>query len=67
MEKEVKEVTVEELKKLIQSQEGEFIIRVEPGEGDADGKTESVSASTPPPRTKAQAPSPLQQSHCTSH
>ena len=30
MEKEVKEVTVEELKKLIQSQEGEFIIRVEP-------------------------------------
>ena len=43
-EKEVKEVTVEELKRLIQSQEGEFIIRVEPGEGDADGKTESVSA-----------------------
>lgn len=33
MEKEVKEVTVEELKRLIQSQEGEFIIRVEPGEG----------------------------------
>ena len=30
-------------------------------------ETESVSASTPPPRTKAQAPSPLQQSHCTSH
>ena len=44
MEKEVKEVTVEELKRLIQSQEGEFIIRVEPGKGDADGKTESVSA-----------------------
>ena len=43
MEKEVKEVTVEELKRLIQSQEGEFIIRVEPGEGEADGKTESVS------------------------
>lgn len=44
MEREVKEITVEELKKLIQSQEGEFIIRVEPGGGDADGKTESVSA-----------------------
>lgn len=42
MEREVKEVTVEELKKLIQSQEGEFIIRVEQGEEDADGKTESV-------------------------
>lgn len=44
MEKEVKEVTVEELKKLIQSQEGEFIIRVEAGEGETHGKTESVSA-----------------------
>ncbi|MGN1196853.1 MAG: hypothetical protein ACI4TA_04575 [Acetatifactor sp.] len=44
MEKEGKEVTVEELKKMIQSQEGEFIIHVEPGEGDDDGKTESVSA-----------------------
>lgn len=43
MEREVKEVTVEKLKKLIQSQEGEFIIHVEPGEGDADGKAESVS------------------------
>ncbi len=43
MEKEVKEVTVEELKKLIQSQEGEFIIRVEPRKGDADGYTEPVS------------------------
>lgn len=43
MEKEVKEVTVEELKRLIQSQEGEFIIHVEPGEGDAYGHTESVS------------------------
>lgn len=44
MEREVKEVTLEELKTLIKSQEGEFIIRVEPGEEDADGKTESVSA-----------------------
>lgn len=43
MEKEVKEVTVEELKKMIQSQEGEFIIRVEPGKGETHGKTESVS------------------------
>ena len=44
MEREVKEVTVAELIDLIQSQEGEFIIHVEPGEEDADGKTESVSA-----------------------
>ena len=44
MEKEVKTVTVEEFKRLLQSQEGEFIIRVEPGEGDADGKTESFSS-----------------------
>ena len=44
MERKETEVTLEELKTLIQSQEREFIIRVEPGEGDADGKTESVSA-----------------------
>lgn len=44
MERKVKEVTLEELKTLIQSQKGEFIIHVEPGEEDADGKTESVSA-----------------------
>lgn len=44
MEREIKEVTVEELKELIQSQEGEFIIRVEPGEGEKHGKTKSVSA-----------------------
>lgn len=43
MEKEVKEVTMEELKNLIQSQEGEFLIRVEPGEGDTDGYAEPVS------------------------
>lgn len=43
MEKEIKEVTAEELKKLIQSQEGEFIIRVEPEKGDADGYTEPIS------------------------
>lgn len=44
MEKEVKEVTLEELKTLIQSQEGEFIIRVESGKGEGYGKTESVSS-----------------------
>ncbi len=43
MEREVKEVTVEELIELIQSQEGEFIIHVEPGKGDADGYSEPVS------------------------
>lgn len=43
MEREVKGVTVEELKKLIQSQDGEFIIHVEPGEEDADGYSEPVS------------------------
>ena len=41
---EVKEVTVEELVGLIQSQQGEFIIHVEPGEEDADGAAETVSA-----------------------
>lgn len=41
---EVKEVTVEELVGLIQSQQGEFIIHVEPGEEDADGEAETVSA-----------------------
>lgn len=44
MEKEIKEVTAEELIRLINSQEGEFIIRVEPGKEDADGKSETVSA-----------------------
>ena len=44
MGKEAKEITVEELKRLIQSQGGEFIIRVESGKGDVHGKTESVSA-----------------------
>lgn len=43
MEKEVKEVTVEELVRLIQSQEGEFIIHIEPGE-EAYGAAESVSS-----------------------
>lgn len=41
---EVKEVTVEELVGLIQSQQGEFIIHVEPGEEDADGEAGTVSA-----------------------
>lgn len=44
MEQDVKEVTMEELVRMIQSQEGEFIIRVEPGEGEADGRSESISA-----------------------
>ena len=44
MGKEIKEVTVEELFRLIQSQEGEFIIHVELGEGDACGDSETVSA-----------------------
>lgn len=44
MEQDVKEVTMEELARMIQSQEGEFIIRVEPGKGETDGKSESVSA-----------------------
>lgn len=44
MEQHVKEVTMEELVQMIQSQEGEFIIRVEPGEGEIDGRSESVSA-----------------------
>ena len=35
---------MDELVSLIQSQEGEFIIHVEPGEGDAYGDTETVSA-----------------------
>ena len=41
---EVKEVTVEELVGLIQSQKGEIIIHVEPGEEDADGEAGTVSA-----------------------
>ena len=41
---EVKEDTVEELVGLIQSQQGEFIIHVEPGEEDADGEAGTVSA-----------------------
>lgn len=43
MEREVKEVTMEVLIDLIQSQDGEFIIHVEPGEEDADGYSEPVS------------------------
>lgn len=44
MKKERKEVTVEELLNLIQSKEGEFIIRVELGEVENHENTESVSA-----------------------
>lgn len=44
MEIKEKEVTLEELAKLIQTQEGEFIIRVEPGEGDAYADAGTVSA-----------------------
>lgn len=44
MEQEVKEVTVEELTRLIQSEEGEFIIHVEPGKGERDGEEGRFSA-----------------------
>ena len=46
MERKEKEITVEELARLLQSQEGDFIIHVEPGEGegDADGESGAVSA-----------------------
>lgn len=39
-----KEVTMEELGKLVQSQEGEFLICVEQGEGESNGAEKSVSA-----------------------
>lgn len=41
---EEKGVTMEELVKLMQLQKGDFIIRVEPGEEDADGEAGTVSA-----------------------
>lgn len=44
MEGKEKEITVEALAGLLQSQEGDFIIHVEPGEGDADGKAGAISA-----------------------
>lgn len=44
MEIKEKEVTLEELAKLIQTQEGEFIIRVKPREGDAYADAGTVSA-----------------------
>lgn len=44
MGKEVKEVTMEELSKLIQSQRGEFMIHVELGEGEQHGDKKSLSA-----------------------
>lgn len=44
MEVKEKEVTMEELVRLLQSQQGEFIIRVEPGEEDAYGDAGAVSA-----------------------
>lgn len=37
MEKIIKEITLEVLEKIIQSQEGEFIIHVELGEGEKKG------------------------------
>ena len=41
MEETAKELTVKELLELVQRQEGEFIIRIEPGgeEADADAGT----------------------------
>lgn len=44
MGKEGKEVTMEELAEILQSQQGDFIIRVEPGEEDADGEAGTVPA-----------------------
>lgn len=44
MGKEEKEITMDELVRLLQSQQGEFIIRVEPGEEDADEEAGTVSA-----------------------
>lgn len=44
MEVKEKEVTVEELARLIQSQEGEFIIHVESGEGATYEDNGAVSA-----------------------
>lgn len=44
MEVKEKEVTVEELARLIQSQEGEFIIHVESGEGETYGDAGVISA-----------------------
>ncbi len=39
-----KEVTIEELEEFLRSQKGDFIIHVGPGEEDANGGTENVSA-----------------------
>jgi hypothetical protein len=39
MEETPKELTVKELMELVQQQEGEFIIRIEPGEGETDAGT----------------------------
>lgn len=44
MEIKEKKVTMEELAELIQSQKGEFIIRVEPEEGDVYADAGIVSA-----------------------
>ena len=42
MEETQKELTMKELLELVQRQEGEFIIRIEPGGGGADAATESL-------------------------
>ena len=39
MEETSKELTVKDLMELVQQQEGEFIIRIEPGEGETDAGT----------------------------
>ena len=44
MESGERAITMEELAGLIQAQEGEFIIRVEPGKGEIDGEQESIPA-----------------------
>jgi hypothetical protein len=42
MEETQKELTMKELLELVQRQEGEFIIRIEPGGEGADAATESL-------------------------
>ena len=39
MEETPKELTIRELMELVRRQDGEFIIRIEPGEGETDAGT----------------------------
>ena len=42
MEETQEELTLDELMELVRRQEGEFIIRIEPGGEEADAATESL-------------------------